>query len=95
MGRDNLNNIEENGLNAEPYGEINFKKSRKRRRMKNILFIMIIIIVSALCGGVTASYMIDKKLEKNPYTPTNQSLFEQKSEKMKNKMKINNCLKIP
>lgn len=56
---------------------------------------MIIIIVSALCGGVTASYMIDKKLEKNPYTPTNQSLFEQKSEKMKNKMKINNCLKIP
>ncbi len=39
---------------------------------------MIIIIVSALCGGVTASYMIDKKLEKNPYTPTNQSLFEQK-----------------
>lgn len=34
MGRDNLNNIEENGLNAEPYGEINFKKSRRRRRMK-------------------------------------------------------------
>lgn len=29
MGRDNLNNIEDNGLNAEPYGEINFKKSRK------------------------------------------------------------------
>ncbi|AUM97324.1 trypsin-like peptidase domain-containing protein [Clostridium botulinum] len=81
MDRDNLNNVGENGLNAEPYGEINFKKSRKRRRMKNILFIMLIIIVSALCGGVTASYIIDKKLEKNPYNPTNQSLFEQKSEK--------------
>ncbi len=81
MDRDNLNNVEEKGLNAEPYGEINFKKSRKRRRMKNILFIMIIIIVSALCGGFTASYIIDKKLEKNPYTPTNESLFEQKSEK--------------
>ena len=60
MDRDNLNNVEEKGLNAEPYGEINFKKSRKRRRMKNILFIMIIIIVSALCGGFTASYIIDK-----------------------------------
>ncbi len=32
MGRDNLNNIEDNGLNAEPYGEINFKKSRKRKK---------------------------------------------------------------
>ena len=29
MDRDNLNNVEEKGLNAEPYGEINFKKSRK------------------------------------------------------------------
>lgn len=59
MGRDNLNNIEDNGLNAEPYGEINFKRVEKKKD-ENILFIMIIIIVSALCGGVTASYMIDK-----------------------------------
>ncbi len=56
---------------------------------------MLIIIVSALCGGVTASYIIDKKLEKNPYNPTNQSLFEQKSEKNeKRKIKMNNCLRI-
>ncbi len=32
MDRDNLNNVGENGLNAEPYGEINFKKSRKRKK---------------------------------------------------------------
>ncbi|EJO5347477.1 trypsin-like peptidase domain-containing protein [Clostridium botulinum] len=81
MDRDNSNNVEENGLNAEPCGEINFKKTRKRRRMKNILFIIIIIIVSGLCGGITASYIIDRRLEKNPYTPTNESLFKQKSEK--------------
>ncbi|EJP6473078.1 trypsin-like peptidase domain-containing protein [Clostridium botulinum] len=87
MDRDNLNNVEKNGLNAEPYGEINFKKSRKRRMMKNILYILIIVMVSALCGGLSASYMINKKLEKNPYMPTNESLFEQKSEKKESENK--------
>ncbi|MCR1934864.1 S1C family serine protease [Clostridium tepidum] len=85
MDRDNLNNIEKNSLNVEPYGEINLKKSRKRRIIKKFLLLMSVIIVSGLCGGVTASYIIDKKVDKNLYTPTNQSLFEQKSEKNENK----------
>ncbi|MGO5064488.1 PDZ domain-containing protein [Clostridium sporogenes] len=80
MDRDNLKNVEQKGLNAEPYGEINFKKNRRRRRMKNMLFILIIIMISALCGGSTAYYMINKKLDKNSYTLTNKSLFEQQTE---------------
>lgn len=81
MDKNNLNNVEQNGFNAEPYGEINFKKNRKRRRMKNMLLIIGIVVVSSLCGGLTASYIIDKKLEKSPYNPTNESLFDQKNEK--------------
>ncbi|WP_251860655.1 trypsin-like peptidase domain-containing protein [Clostridium sp. Marseille-Q2269] len=81
MDKNNLNNVEQNGFNAEPYGEINFKKNRKRRRMKNMMLIIGIVVVSSLCGGLTASYIMDKKLEQSPYNPTNESLFHQKNEK--------------
>ena len=80
MDKDKLNNVENNGSSEELYGEINFKKRKRRRRVKNVLFILIIILVSALCGGTTAYYVMNENLKNNPYTPTNESLFEQKSE---------------
>lgn len=84
MDKDRENNFEKNNLNNN-CGEINFKRSRKRRIITNIVVLLIVACISALSGGIAASYIIKSKLSRSFYGPTNQSLFEQSENNEKNK----------
>ncbi|NEZ47677.1 trypsin-like serine protease [Clostridium niameyense] len=84
MDKDRENNFEKSNLNNN-CGEINFKRSRRRKIITNIVVLLVVACISALSGAITASYIIKSKLSRNFYGPTNQSLFEQSENNEKNK----------
>lgn len=84
MDKDRENNFEKSNLNNN-CGEINFKRSRRRKIITNIVVLLVVACISALSGAITASYIIKSKLSRNFYGPTNQSLFEQSENNDKNK----------
>lgn len=99
MDKDKLNDLLDDDSKKDCHGSINFKKSRKRRMMKNIIAVIIIIAVSATVGGVTAAYIVKNKLADNPYSTTNKSIFEQKKDEKTESMEQsktadNNIVKV-
>lgn len=74
--------VSRDGHGFDNSGVIKFRNSRRHGRVKGLFKGIAFILIAAVTGGATASYIVDKKYSNvaTPYIPNNQSLMEQKND---------------
>lgn len=66
-------------------GKINFTSQRRKCRLKSLLKGMVFVLIAAVSGGISGSYIVNKELTNKPYTPNNQSIIGNKDGENKEK----------